>query len=90
MIYSAPTEGGLPFHQAGTKLSSNLQSQNRREPTLFVLRLRESRFRRGQQGSRRKNTVNREKRFFFEKTKIYRIAIARSANFADYLFCHLR
>jgi hypothetical protein len=35
------------------------------------LRLQESRFRRDQQGSHRKKTVNREKRLFFEKMKIF-------------------
>jgi hypothetical protein len=56
---------------AGTKLSSNLQSQNIREPTLFVLRLREPRFRRGQQRSEGKKAVNREKRFFLKKFKYF-------------------
>jgi len=42
----APTIIHVSVHHAGTKLSSNLQSQNMREPTLFVLRLRESRLRR--------------------------------------------
>ena len=47
----APTIIHVSVHHAGTKLSSNLQSQNMQEPTLFVLRLRESRFRRGSQNS---------------------------------------
>jgi len=47
----APTIIHVSVHHAGTKLSSNLQSQNMQEPTLFVLRLRESRFGRGSQSS---------------------------------------
>ena len=60
----------VAVHQAGTKLSSNLQSQNRREPTLFVLRLRESHVRWDQQTSRQKKTVNRENDFFSTKMQI--------------------
>ncbi|MGI8481869.1 MAG: hypothetical protein ACR2MF_07390, partial [Chthoniobacterales bacterium] len=66
-------------NQDGTKLSFNLQSQNMREPTLFVLRLRESRFRRGQQDIQRKIAVNGEKRFFQKSWIFVRAACAARA-----------
>jgi hypothetical protein len=81
MIHSCPAafwRKRVTVHHAGTKLSFNLQSQNRREPTLFVLRLRESRFRRGKQRSHREKTVNRQKAIFLGKMKISCVAIART------------
>jgi len=63
----APTIIHVSVHHAGTKLSSNLQSQNMQEPTLFVLRLRESRFGRGSQSSGEIAAVKSGIQIFFWK-----------------------